>query len=84
MDDLEIVHSDATTVKEACDMIDAELARETPDGPARAKQIAIARALAAAAKVELVISAPMRREAAEEIHAFRCLVDIAIKEEWPA
>jgi len=44
MDDLGIVHFDGITAKEASDLIDAELAKDTPDGPATLKQIAIARA----------------------------------------
>jgi hypothetical protein len=44
MDDLGIVHFDGITAKVASDLIDAELAKDTPDGPATLKQIAIARA----------------------------------------
>jgi hypothetical protein len=46
MDDLGIADFDGMTAKEASDLIDAELAKDTPDGPATPKQIAIARALA--------------------------------------
>ena len=34
MDDLGITHFDGMTTREASDLIDAELAKETPDGPA--------------------------------------------------
>jgi hypothetical protein len=51
-----------------------------PDGPATPKQIAIARALAASCKLELVISSPTRREAASEIQALRCVADISRQE----
>ena len=77
MDDLGIVHFDGMTAKEASDLIDAELAKDTPDGPATPKQIAIARALAAACKLELVISSLTRREAASEIQALRCVAGIS-------
>jgi len=60
MDDLGIVHFEGMTAKEASDLIDAELAKDTPDGPATPKQIAIACALAAACKLELVMSSPCR------------------------
>jgi hypothetical protein len=77
MDDLGIVQFDGKTAKEASDLIDVELARDIPDGAATPKQIAIARALAAACKLELVISSPTRREAASEIKALRCLADVS-------
>ena len=77
MDDLGIAHFDAMTIKEASDLIDAELAGESPDGPATPKQIAIVRALAAAGKIKLIISSPTRRETASEIHALRSAVGIA-------
>jgi hypothetical protein len=58
-------------------MIDAELAKETPDSPATPKQIAILRALAAAAKLKLTISNSLtRRDAAGEIQAIRCVAGI--------
>jgi hypothetical protein len=76
IDDLGIVHFDGMTAKEASDLI-AELAKDTPDGPATPKQIAIARALAAACKLELEISSPTRREAASEIQALRCAAGIS-------
>jgi hypothetical protein len=69
--------------KEASDLIDPELAKDTPDGSATPKQIAIARALAAACKLELVMLSPTRREAASEIQALRCVADISRKESWP-
>src|SRR5712691_8780528 len=76
IDDLGIVHFDGMPVKEASDLIEAELARETPDGPATPKQIAIVCALAAADKIELIISSPTRRDAACEIQALRCVVGV--------
>jgi hypothetical protein len=76
MDDLGIAHSDAMTIKEASDLIDAELAGENPDGPATPKQITIVRGLAAAGKIKLTISSPTRRETASEIHALRSVVGI--------
>src|SRR6266498_611934 len=70
MDDLGIVHFDGMTAKEASDLIDAELSRETPDGPATPTQIAILRALAAAAELKSTISPPpTRRDVACEIQA---------------
>ncbi len=80
MDDLGIADFDGMTAKEASDLIDAELAKDTPDGPATPKQIAIAPALAAACKLKLVVSSPTRREAASEIQALRCAADISRKE----
>ena len=77
MEDLGIVHSDGITVKEASGLIEAELAKETPDGPATPKQIAIVRALAAAGKIELTISSPTRRDVACDIQALRCVVGIS-------
>jgi hypothetical protein len=77
MDDLGVVHFDGMTAKEASDSIDAELAKDTPDGTATPKQIAIVRALAAASKLELDISSPTRREAASEIQALRCVAGIS-------
>ena len=73
MDDLEIAHFDEMTTKQASDLIDAELEKETPDGPATSTQIAIIRSLAAAAHIPLTISSsPTRRDAACEIRALRC------------
>jgi hypothetical protein len=82
MDDLGIVHFDGMTIKEASDQIDAERSGTNPDGPATAKQVAIIRALAKIAKVGPMISlsAPMRRDAACEIRALRCAVDISQRE----
>ena len=65
MDDLGIAHFDEMTTKQASDLIDAELEKETPDGPATSTQIAIIRSLAAAAHIPLTISSsPTRRDAA--------------------
>jgi hypothetical protein len=73
MDDLGITHFDGMTTREASDLIDAELAKETPDGPATPKQIAIIRSLAAATRIQPTISdSPTRRDAACEIQALRC------------
>jgi len=77
MDDLGIAHFDAITIKEASDLIEAELAKETPDGPATPKQIAIVRALAAAGEIELTISSPTRRDVAGDIQALRCVVGVS-------
>lgn len=41
MDDLGIAHFDGMTTKEASGLIDAELSKETPDGPVTSTQIAI-------------------------------------------
>jgi hypothetical protein len=72
MDDLGIAHFDTMTMKEASDLIDAELARETPDGPATAAQLAIIKRLATEHGVRLTISSPVsRREVADEIHTLR-------------
>jgi hypothetical protein len=72
MDDLGIAHFDGMTAKEASDLIDAELARETPDGPATAAQLASIKRLAAEHGVRLNISSPvLRREVADEIHTLR-------------
>ena len=76
MDDLRIVHFDGMTIKEASDLIEAELAKESPDGAATPKQIAIVRALAAAGKIELSISSPTRRDVASDIQALRCVAGI--------
>jgi hypothetical protein len=76
MDDLGIAHFDGMTVMEASDLIEAELSKETADGPATPKQIAIVRALAAAGKIELSISSPTRRDVACDIQALRCVVGI--------
>jgi hypothetical protein len=66
------------TIKEASDAIDVELAKETPDGPATPKRIAIIRAVAAAAKVQVTIaSSPTQMDAACEIQALRCVAGIA-------
>jgi len=76
MDDLGIVHFDSMTIKKASDLIEAELTKETPDGPAT-QQIAIVRALAAGAKLEPTISSsPTRRDAACDIQAIRCVAGI--------
>lgn len=76
MDDLGIVHFDGMTIKEASDLIDAELSGQNPDGPATPKQIAIVRALAAAGEIELSISSPTRRDVAGDIQALRCVAGI--------
>src|SRR5207247_9102318 len=72
MDDLEIAHFDEMTTKQASDLIDAELDKETPDGPATS-QIAIIRSLAAATRIQPTTSdSATRRDAACEIQALRC------------
>jgi hypothetical protein len=72
MDDLGIVHLDGMTIKEASDLIDAERSGETPDGLATPKQMAMLRALAAAAKLDdLPVSSPTRQEAATGIGSLR-------------
>ena len=77
MDDLGIAHFDGMTTREASDLIDTELAKETPDGPATPKQIAIIRSLAAAARIQPTISySPTRRDAACEIQALRCFAGV--------
>jgi hypothetical protein len=81
MDDLGIAHFDGMTLKEASDLIEAELAGQTPDGPATPKQIAIVRALAAAGKIELNISSPRRRDVAGYSSASMCRWHRAIKNE---
>lgn len=72
MDDLGIGHFDGVTIKEASDLIDAELSGQNPDGSATPKQIAIVRALAAAGGIELDMSSPTRRNIAGDIQALRC------------
>jgi hypothetical protein len=73
MDDLGIAHFDGMTTREASDLIDAELSKEAPDGPATSTQIAIIRSLAAAAQIQVTISGlPTRHDAACEIQALRC------------
>ena len=73
MDDLGIAHFERTTLKEAADLIDTELARDTPDGPATRVQIAIMKRLAAERRFDLTISPPFsRRDVACEIKALRC------------
>lgn len=73
MDDLGIAHFDGMTTKEASGLIDAELSKETPDGPVTSTQIAIIRRLAAAAQIPVTISGLLtRRDAACDIQALRC------------
>jgi len=73
MDDLGISHFDEMTIREASDLIDAELSGDTPDAPATRTQILIIPQLAADRALSLTISPPFsRREVAREIHALRC------------
>jgi len=73
MDDLGVAHFETTTLKEASDLIEIELARDTPDGPATRVQLATMKRLAAERHFDLTISPPFsRRDVACEIQALRC------------
>ena len=79
MDDLGIAHFDGMTIKEASDLIDAELSGANPDGPPTPKQITTVRVLAAAARMNdrSFVLPQTRRDAAGDIRALRCAPDIA-------
>jgi hypothetical protein len=73
MDDLGISHFDGMTTREASDLIAAELAKDTPDGPATPVQIMTMKRLADERHLGLTVSPPFsRRDVACEIQALRC------------